>query len=90
MFTLKKFLFCLELKLGGYIMAIMGMMFAVILVISTILFMSTEILSQVHKSFVPAGVIAGFFVFTGFSAVTLAAGYFYFSYQLLMGTRSVS
>lgn len=90
MFVLKKFLFCLELKSGGYIMAISGMIFAVILVLSTVSFIFTEIFSGFHNFAVPHGFTAGFYIYMGFSSVTLAVVYFYFSYQLLMGSRNVS
>lgn len=89
-FVLKKFLFCLHLKLGGYVMAISGMIFALLLVFATVSFIYVEIFPFAHNFLVSQSIAAGFYVFMGFSTVSLAAIYFYFSYQLLMGTRKVS
>lgn len=85
-FTLEKFLFCLELQLGGIIMAWWGMIISAISivgVISGLLFGRGNVDHIFHIS-------TGSAVVSGIIALLLLVVYFYFSYQLLLGSQSVS
>lgn len=87
-FALENFLFCLELQLGGIIMAWWGMIISAISivgVISGLLFGKGR-----YDTFFPVHVSTGSAVISGIIAIILLAVYFYFSYQLLLGTQSVS
>lgn len=87
-FALEKFLFCLELQLGGLIMAWWGMIFSAIGIVVTVIgLISGE--SAIHR-FIPFHFSAGGLWTTGIVGIILLLIYFYFSYQLLLGTQSVS
>jgi hypothetical protein len=87
-FALEKFLFCLELQLGGIIMAWWGMIVSAISIISIAIGL---ISNQGHPpTWLPFHFNTGSYVTSSIVALILCVVYFYFSYQLLLATQSVS
>lgn len=86
--TLEKFCFCLELQLGGIIMAWWGMIISAISIVGVI---SGLLFGKgYYNNFFPFHVSTNGAVMSGVIGIILLLVYFYFSYQLLLGTQSVS
>lgn len=87
-FALENFLFCLELQLGGIIIAWWGMIASAITIIGVI---SGLLFGRGHySSFFPTSIGTGGAVVGGIIAILILCVYFYFSYQLLLAVQSVS
>lgn len=87
-FALENFLFCLELQLGGIIIAWWGMIASAISIIGVI---GSLFFGRGHyNSFFPTNFGAGGAVVSGVVAIIILLIYFYFSYQLLLAVQSVS
>jgi hypothetical protein len=87
-YTFEKFLFCLELQLAGIIMAWWGMIISAISIvgiISGLLFGRNNL-----QHWLPFHISTGSAVLSGIIALALFCVYFWFSYQLWLGTQNVS
>jgi hypothetical protein len=86
-FTLDKFLFCLELQLAGIICAWWGMIISALSVISIIAGLIFE--KGNFSTFLPFHVNVGGAVVSAIIMLIICLIYFYYSYQLLLGSNNV-
>ncbi|CRL06836.1 CLUMA_CG019519, isoform A [Clunio marinus] len=84
-FALERFLFCLELQLGGIIMAWWGMIISALGIVGVI---SGLLFGKGHSTHFPGNISTGGAVTGGIISIILLLLYFYFSYQLLLGAQS--
>jgi hypothetical protein len=87
--TLEKFLFCLELQLGGIIMGWWGMVISALAIIGVV-FGAFFDGGHFIQNFFPFHVGRGGSLVGAVLAILFLVVYFYFSYQLLLGAQSVS
>lgn len=86
--ALEKFLFCLELQLGGIIIAWWGMIASALSIVGVI---SALVFGKGHyNNFFPVHISTGSAVISGLILILILAAYFYFSYQLLKAVQNVS
>lgn len=87
-FALENFLFCLELQLGGIIIAWWGMIASALGIVGVVYALVT---GQGHSStFFNIHISTGSAWLSGIISIIILLFYFYFSYQLLLAAQSVS
>lgn len=84
----KKFFWCLDLKTGGIVIAILGIILSTIQILASVVFIFCE-LHGIHPEKSTIYEI-GFHIFSGLASTVVAVMYFDACYHLLNGTQSVS
>lgn len=87
--ALEYFFCCLDLKLGGIIMAWWGMVISAISIVSCVLALIAGDRGG-YTNYLPFHVITSNGLISGLLTLLILVIYFYFSYQLLLGAQSVS
>jgi uncharacterized membrane protein len=86
-FALEHFFCCLELKLGGIIMAWWGMILSAISIVGAVLAL---IGGGGYTNYLPLHVITNNQLISVILTILILVVYFYFSYQLLLASQNVS